>query len=54
MRNNVSEPIIPLRGKTAMEIKKLGEDGTAWKFSDLVRMNRHRPQLKEIALHDLR
>ena len=34
-------------------VKKYGKDRTAWKFSDLARMNSHRPQLKEIALHDL-
>ena len=35
-------------------IKKYGKKKTALKFSDLVRMNAHRPKLKEIALHDLR
>ena len=35
-------------------IRKYGKKKTALKFSDLVRMNAHRPQLKEIALHDLR
>lgn len=34
-------------------VKKYGKDRTAWKFSDLARMNSHRPHLKEIALHDL-
>ena len=35
-------------------VKKYGKSRTAWKFSDLVRMNAHRPHLKEIALHDLK
>ena len=35
-------------------VEKYGKSKTAWKFSDLVRMNAHRPKLKEIALHDLR
>ena len=35
-------------------IKKYGKKKTALKFSDLARMNAHRPHLKEIALHDLR
>ena len=35
-------------------VKKYGKNRTAWKFSDLVRMNSHRPHLREIALHDLR
>ncbi len=33
---------------------KYGKSRTAWKFSDLVRMNAHRPHLREIALHDLK
>ncbi len=42
--------------RTAIDaaMKKYGKKKTAWKFSDLVRMNAHRPHLKEIALHDLR
>lgn len=35
-------------------IEKYGKRRTVLKFSDLVRMNAHRPKLKEIALHDLR
>ncbi|MCL4336913.1 MAG: hypothetical protein M1129_01235 [Candidatus Thermoplasmatota archaeon] len=35
-------------------VKKYGKNRTAWKFSDLVRMNSHRPELRKIALHDLR
>ena len=35
-------------------VQKYGKNRTAWKFADLVRMNAHRPELKEIAMHDLR
>ena len=34
-------------------VQKYGRDRTAWKFSDLVRMNSRRPELRNIALHDL-
>ena len=42
--------------RTAIDaaIRKYGKKKTTQKFSDLVRMNAHRPHLQEIALHDLR
>ena len=35
-------------------VQKYGKKKTALKFADLVRMNAHRPHLREIAVHDLR
>ena len=35
-------------------VQKYGKNRTVWKFTDLVRMNAHRPELRSIAMHDLR
>lgn len=50
----MKEPWPERRSAIDAAVKKYGKSRTAWKFSDLVRMNAHRPHLKEIALHDLR